>query len=129
MIKEEINKRNEAIAEFMGKHPNPIDKGTTWSVGFVYADENGKIIAADNWASLQYNTSWDWLMPVALKTGCISITPENVKMVFGGAIIAKYQYLKDTEIITTLFIAVSDYCMNKDNLLEWAIKHMKAGQY
>lgn len=54
---------NELIAQFMNLTPNPSDGGETWSVDAENVD--GQIYG--EWLVLQYDTSWDWLMPVVEK--------------------------------------------------------------
>jgi hypothetical protein len=94
MTTEETQKRNEAIALFMGVDYSPHP----YFIG--------------------YHSSWDWLMPVVEKIeaeGGIKITiQKNV------CIIKKYGFLEvrlaieqisETKI-EAVFLAVSDYCLN-----------------
>ncbi len=67
MIDNEYNKiaeGNKLIAEFMGKTPNPNDGGRTWANETLEVDGS---IYGDEWETLKYHKSWDWLMPVIEK--------------------------------------------------------------
>lgn len=71
MTQEEILKRNEAIALFMGVHHeirkytnNPDDKGI---MIYFFPDAGTKETYLLDAKELPYNTRWDWLMPVVEK--------------------------------------------------------------
>lgn len=129
MTQDEIIKRNKAIAEFMGaKYKKDVSFDLSFDEVFLpmHGICNYGTIELGKGKILKYHSSWQWLMPAMLQTKCISITPDCVSTQFGGFIAARYQYPEQSEIITTVFIAVSDYIMNKDNFIDWAIKHRKA---
>lgn len=56
---------NGLIAEFMEMVPNPHDGNQTWSFKEDAHSVEGQIYGV--WHPLQYETSWDWLMPVVEK--------------------------------------------------------------
>lgn len=63
-IDEEVLEGNKLIAEFMGLVPNPNGDGRTYGINAFYDEDRW---LADNWVSLKYHTSWDWLMAVVEK--------------------------------------------------------------
>lgn len=95
MNQEEINKRNEAIALFMGMTPRWV----------TYPDSalNRWEIDKDNcWQHIQYHSSWDWLMPAASKVE----KPRLIKHDHPYFRLCKALLSFDLE---AAFIAVSDY--------------------
>jgi hypothetical protein len=61
----ELRDNNKLIAEFIGLEYAPKDK--RWDDWF---DKNGTRITYGIRIPLQYDTSWDWLMPVVKKCFC-----------------------------------------------------------
>ena len=59
MTQEQIIEGNKLIAEFMGARPRRLNKH--WWTGFAEYPHDIHI------SSIQYHTSWDWLMPVVEK--------------------------------------------------------------
>lgn len=102
MTQEEINKRNEAIALFMGIQSYNDDRyGKIYSIPV----ERGSIF------SLKYNSSWNWLMPVvekiAQKGVMVDIIIDTLKTRVEIAQCAR----QSTNSIEAFFLTVSDYCI------------------
>jgi len=74
MTQEEIIKGNKLIAEFIGAKIIP-NQGDAKVEHFVFDDR----ITLCIW-DLKYNTSWDWLIPVAKK--CIASYHDNRQDIF-----------------------------------------------
>ena len=120
MTKEEVNKRNEAIAIFMGgklsKPKNPINS-PYWKIPRhnTYLGNPNKVYI------LYYDRFWDWIMPVIEeieKPGSIWL----VEIGFNACKIFNLMNLNnstDAEYSRigihkrqAVFLAVSDYCIN-----------------
>jgi hypothetical protein len=116
MEQQEINKRNEAIAKFMELKSFNDDR-----YGKIWASPVNK----ETSFSLQYNSSWSWLMPVVEK---ISQDLMHSVMIdtFGGVEIYSHKNNGGGDPIITIdldgnkplieavFLAVSDYCLTKE---------------
>ena len=68
----ELRDNNKLIAEFIGLEYAPKDK--RWDDWF---DKNGTRITYGIRIPLQYDTSWDWLMPVVEKIECTKTDDED----------------------------------------------------
>jgi hypothetical protein len=93
-----IEKRNEAIALFMGRKKNP--NGFTWTEGFIFYNEKGEVIGADGFSYLQYDSSWNHLMPACKKMD------EAIDALWDNELINEYPI---------------DYLLLEDELLEFNI--------
>ena len=62
-----MERTNKLIAEFMGIEEAYNPNGNDWVLKKTTPDVNGDtdILESCKGNELQYNTSWDWLMPVA----------------------------------------------------------------
>jgi hypothetical protein len=120
MSQEEILKRNEAIAVFMGAKLK-VPTNTKYAPCYQYFREDGLIYREKETQHMEYKTNWSWLMPVVEKIEKdhgmnISIESDYVTMFrfndrsgtvhdegcFGG-------YTK----IDAVFKVVSDFCLNQ----------------
>lgn len=125
MDQQEINKRNEAIADFMGykyfpwNSPDHQLKG----LGGYWAKKNAKIhhpkmnILSTAKNKLRYNYDWNWLADVFITIsrtkGCTYIvTPGYCKVV---TIHGSFRSTSETTL-DACFIAVSDFCLSQQKV-------------
>jgi hypothetical protein len=122
MSNEEINKRNEAIALFEGFEFHNDDQAFYPNGYFMLEDEDQKIIS--ELKDLEYNTSWDWLMPVVEKIS--KMTYEDGDQIYPRTFAMSHEngssYLfrlnrcglvESESFIESVFIGVSDFCLNQ----------------
>lgn len=115
MEQTEINKRNEAIAIFMGGFTRDFVDVWKWK------NERGNF----EYGKLQYNSSWDWLMPVLIKIINLHSSGCNICGIGYAGPSFYFDMLPDEKIgfqskseegneIEAVFIAVSDYCIYQE---------------
>lgn len=97
MEQSEINKRNEAIAKFMGLTFNTTFEGLLPN---HWIDKNSEVVGSYLDTTLKYNSSWDWLMPVVQK------------MLENGCWTHQIDYAITKININALFEAVSNVCLD-----------------
>lgn len=109
MSPEEIIKRNESIAKFMGWEFSETFEGLLPN---HWIDKTGKLMGSYHDTELKFQYSWDWIMPVVIK---ISHDFGSVKILVGntGTAVNINDSLEgyDYDPIEAVFIAVSNYCM------------------
>jgi hypothetical protein len=130
MEREEINKRNEAIALFMGAKLK-VPANTKYAPYYQFFKEDGLIYREKEPKDMKYNSSWDWLMPVVEKIEKTRINGSPLYCEIGKT----YSYIYKTAHtmgekrdilsipgktkIEAVFLGVSEFCMMyNENKLE-----------
>jgi hypothetical protein len=105
MKQQEINNRKEAIAKFMNLAPLYEDGS-----GFVHGEWGYR-----KTSELEYNTSWDWLMPVVEKIekgrNYIDIRKKEILLTVIDRPTQLYEVRESK--IEAVFLAASDFCLNQ----------------
>lgn len=120
MEQSEINKRNEAIAVFMGGKPKPEFNG--W-VYWQFFDKEGLIRREVRGDKMEYHSSWNWLMPAVeeIESNGIMVTincfpSETINSVLIYSELAPNDLYFESELPSkkeAIYIAVSDYCLTQ----------------
>jgi hypothetical protein len=117
MTQEDINKRNEAIALFMGMYKTEYQ-------GEIYFSDSEDLPCQFHISDLLYNYYWDWLMPVVEKISKMTyedgdqIYPRTFAMSHenGSSYLFRLnrcELVESESFIESVFIGVSDFCLNQ----------------
>jgi hypothetical protein len=113
MSQEEILKRNEAIAVFMGAKLK-VPTNTKYAPCYQYFREDGLIYREKETQHMEYKTNWSWLMPVVEKIesgrNYIDIRKKEILLTVIDRPTQLYEVGESK--IEAVFLAVSDYCLN-----------------
>jgi hypothetical protein len=136
MKQEAINKRNEAIALFMGMEkklePDYFDAKIIrvffYSMGHPGIERDDRLTKFQ-WqpTELAYNWDWSWIMPVVEKITSLkyddgdNIYPRTFGMTHdqGGSYLFRLnrcELVGSESFIESVFIGISDFCFNQINL-------------
>lgn len=118
MSREEINKRNEAIASFLGWYKNNNWNPFIWN---CRDQNNDPVLTIANYErDLKFNYSWDWLMVAVEKIEGRGFDSRILGYNSEGEFLCDFVDFENNEAacrssstskIEAVFLAVSDFCI------------------